>query len=278
MESLESSEQAIDLLQELGLKEYESRTFVTLTRVPNATAKEISEHSSVPRTRVYDAVNVLESKGLVETQRSTPQRFRAVGTEEAVKTLQKEYQSRTASLEDALKELSPVERGIDGDDPHEIWALSGSRAIENRTEQLISEAKDEVFLIAGHKDVLTAELENTLRDATDTGIRVLIGTISSDLKEEIRAAVPKADTFISGVDWLQQAPEPDDDIIISRILLVDQNTILVSTIKGSADTESLAEHAIFGKGFENGIVALIRRLMTSGLNNTGTDLPKQSTE
>lgn len=278
MESFESSEQAIDLLQELGLKEYESRTFVTLTRVPNATAKEISEHSSVPRTRVYDAVNVLESKGLVETQRSTPQRFRAVETEEAIKTLQREYQSRTTRLEEALKELSPVDRGIDGDDPHEIWALSGSRAIENRTEQLITEANNEVFLIAGQEDILTTGLENTLRDATNTGIRVIIGTISSELEDEFRAAVPKADTFISEVRWLQQAPEPDDDIVISRIVLVDQNTILVSTSKGSADAETLSEHAIFGKGFENGIVALIRRLMASGLNNSGTNVSVYSNE
>lgn len=52
MKSLDSSEEVIELLKELGLKEYESRTFVALTRLHNATAKGISVHSSVPRTRV----------------------------------------------------------------------------------------------------------------------------------------------------------------------------------------------------------------------------------
>ncbi len=276
MKSLDSSEQAIDLLQKLGLKEYESRAFVTLTRLPNATAKEISKHSSVPRTRVYDAVSVLESKGLVETQRSTPQRFRAVETEEAIKTLEKEYQSRTSQLEGELKALSPVDNASDIEDPHEIWALSGSRAIENRTEQLNNEAKEEVFLIAGHNNILTTGLKDTLQDATTNGISVIIGTISPELEDDFNTAVPEADTFLSDINWLQHSTDPNDDIIISRILLVDRNTILVSTLKGTTQADSLAEHAIFGQGFENGIVTLIRRMMASGFNNTNTNMPSHS--
>ena len=66
---------AIELLQELGLKQYEAKSFVALSRLPSGTAKEMSEVSEVPRTRIYDAIRVLESKGLVEIQHSNPQRF-----------------------------------------------------------------------------------------------------------------------------------------------------------------------------------------------------------
>lgn len=75
--------EAIDLLQELGLKEYEARCFVALNQLPNGTAKEIREISDVPRTRVYDAIRVLESEGLVEVQQSSPQVYRAVEISEA---------------------------------------------------------------------------------------------------------------------------------------------------------------------------------------------------
>ena len=40
--------EAIELLQELGLKEYEARCFVALTRLPFGTAKEISDVASAP--------------------------------------------------------------------------------------------------------------------------------------------------------------------------------------------------------------------------------------
>ena len=79
---------AITLLQDLGLKEYEARAFVALSRCDSGTAKEISEISEVPRTRVYDAIRVLEQQGLVEVQQSTPKQFRAVTPDEAVRIIE----------------------------------------------------------------------------------------------------------------------------------------------------------------------------------------------
>ncbi|WP_436933513.1 TrmB family transcriptional regulator [Halovenus marina] len=102
MDDVSNQERAIELLQQLGLKEYEAKSFVALARREHGTAKDISETSEVPRTRVYDAVRVLESKGLVETQHSKPQVFRAVSIDEAVNTLQTEYVERAELLRRAL--------------------------------------------------------------------------------------------------------------------------------------------------------------------------------
>ena len=52
-------EEATELLQKLGLKEYEARSFVGLSRLDAGTAKELSEITEVPRTRIYDAVKEL---------------------------------------------------------------------------------------------------------------------------------------------------------------------------------------------------------------------------
>ena len=43
------------------------------TQLSTGTAKEIYNISEVPRTRVYDAIRVLEAEGLVEVQHSRPQ-------------------------------------------------------------------------------------------------------------------------------------------------------------------------------------------------------------
>ena len=105
MNTSSNQQQSIELLQQLGLKEYEAKTFVALTRRSSGTAKEISETSEVPRTRVYDAARVLASKGLVETQHSSPQEFRAVPIDGAVNTLKSQYENRTATLRQALSGL-----------------------------------------------------------------------------------------------------------------------------------------------------------------------------
>jgi sugar-specific transcriptional regulator TrmB len=72
MSTDDAEARAVELLQQLGLKEYEARCFVGLTRVPSGTAKQLGEITDVPRTRVYDAVRVLEAQGLVEVQHSSP--------------------------------------------------------------------------------------------------------------------------------------------------------------------------------------------------------------
>jgi len=50
-------------------------------------------------------------------------------------------------------------------------------------------------------------------------------------------------------------------VVIGRLLLVDRSSILVSTV----DPTTGDEHAVFGDGFKNGLVAISRRLMAQGL-------------
>jgi hypothetical protein len=54
MDDISNTDQAIELLQGLGLKEYEAKAFVALTRLPEATAKEIQER--LPDPPSYSAV------------------------------------------------------------------------------------------------------------------------------------------------------------------------------------------------------------------------------
>jgi HTH-type transcriptional regulator, sugar sensing transcriptional regulator len=266
MNEISNQQQSIDLLQKLGLKEYEARCFVALARLPKGTAKEISETSEVPRTRVYDAIRVLETKGLVEIQHSNPQQFRAVPIEEAAETLRQEYESRTDTLVESMQNLEPTLSDSDEEITHEVWALSGTTAITNRTQQLIDAAGREIVLIIGRGEVITDELLEQLQEALNTGLDVLIGTQNEDVREQVAGALPDAEVFISGLEWLDSSPlETDDDTTISRLLLIDKNTILVSSVHETNTGEIETEKAVFGRGFDNGIVVIARRLMATGL-------------
>lgn len=252
-------QEAIELLQQLGLKEYEARCFVGLARLDMGTAKKLSEITEVPRTRVYDAIRMLEAQGLVEIQHSSPQQFRAVSLAEATETLRDQYEARVDRLHDALDSVETVD--TDDDVPvQEIWAMTGQDAIENRMGQLVEDATDEVVLVIGDDSLLTEDLVDTLNQLS-TGVDLLVGALTESLQDEIQTAVPDAKTFVSGLEWLHGENSTVNDTAIGRLLLVDRSTILVSSIL----PDSKEEQAIFGVGFGNGLVVIARRLMSQGL-------------
>ena len=261
-------EQSIELLQQLGLKEYEARCFVALCRLPSGTAKQISEISEVPRTRIYDAIRVLEAKGLVEVQHASPKQFRAVSVEEAAKTLREDFADRTDELLAELRSLEPAAVEEDANVSHEVWALSGSTAIENRTLDLLDDADDEIVIVVGNGDVLTTELLDALKDGQNAGVDVIVGTLTEEIRDQVQAELPDAETFVTGLEWLNESMEDTgDDTVISRLLLVDRRAILVSTLHETADGVPASEKAIFGTGFTNGLVVVARRLMATGLGS-----------
>ena len=259
----------VELLQQLGLKEYEARCFVALCRLPSGTAKQISDISDVPRTRIYDAIRVLEAKGLVEVQHSSPKRFRAVSVQEAAETLREDFASRTERLLEELQELEPAALEEDPEETHEVWGLSGTTAIENRIDELLEDAEDEIVIVVGHRGALNAGLFDRLRDKRDAGLDVVVGTLNESLQAFVQDELPGVQTFVSGLEWLDAGPEvhdSDDDVVMSRLLLVDRRAILVSTLHDSTPGTDGVEKAIFGTGFTNGLVVVARRLMATGLN------------
>jgi sugar-specific transcriptional regulator TrmB len=269
MDDLSHQEQARELLQELGLQEYEAKTFVALTRLPQGTAKEISEISEVPRTRVYDAVRVLESKGLVEIQHSNPQQFRAVPIEEAADTLQQDYKTRTDRLRETLASMDAAPADAGTEVTHEVWSLSGTAAISSRTQQLIDEAEQEVVFILGDETVFTEPLVESLQAAQQRDAQVLLGTVDESVRSRVQDSLPDSEVFVSGLDWLSGA-RPGDETEISRIVLVDQSIILVSTYHETPAGGHEHEQAVFGRGFDNGLVTIARRLMATGLPLIGS--------
>ena len=263
MSTNEHRDEAIEVLQELGLQEYEAKCFVGLTRVSTGTAKRLSEVTDVPRTRVYDAIRVLEAQGLVEIQHSSPQQFRAVPLDEATETLRDRYEHRVEQLHRALDAVERVEN-TEEEFTQEVWTLAGKTAISNRTTDLLGSADEEAVLVIGDESLFTEELVAALNDVAGD-VDLIVGAVTESLQERVTGAVPGATTYLSGLGWLHGAAA-NNEVAIGRLLLVDRSKFLVSSI-----TElSGDEQAVFGSGFGNGLIVIARRLMAQGLV-TGRD-------
>ena len=255
----ENKREAVEQLQQLGFKEYEAEALVAVVALGIGTAKDVSNISEVPRTRVYDAIRVLEARGLVEVQHTTPQRFRATSVPETVQTLEREYEDRFDSLQQHLVRLEGNTES-DASEVHEVWSLGSTPAITTRTETLVEEADSEAVLVLGIDHVVTEELLTKLNAAIDRDVDVIIGTTDESIAARVTSTVPEASVFDSGLDWLEPAGA-EAEPAIGRLMLLDRTNILVS----SYDRVKEYEQAVFGSGFNNGFVVVARRLLLTGL-------------
>jgi len=94
-----------DLLEKLGLTEYEAKTLSTLFRLKEAEAPTISRTAQVPKTRVYDVLEKLISKDLIIEIKGRPKLYRSIDTEKAIDILLLTKKSQLSELEKEATEL-----------------------------------------------------------------------------------------------------------------------------------------------------------------------------
>lgn len=259
------TDETVSLLQELGLQEYEARCFLALTQLSSGTAKEIHEISEVPRTRVYDAIRILESQGLVEVQHTSPQQYRAVSVDEAVRTLRRKYDDRIDTLESYLETIETHEVETDDEQVQEVWALSGHDAIDSRTLDIIDDAESEVALLVVDETLLSEDLFDRLHAAIGRDLSVILGGQTSRISDQLGSELPNVHVFESELDWLTSYGA-DHEVAISRILLADRERLLIGSYYPDSAEGTETEQAIYANGLDNGVVVLLRRLISSGLS------------
>lgn len=244
---------AIEQLEEFGLSSYAAQTFVALTSLGTATARDVSRTSDVPRTRVYDAIEELHERGLVDVQQSSPQQFWAISPETAGRTLERELANRKATLETALGEIDET---TDRTKQRGVWTVDGQTAVTERVLEFFATAEAEiVYMSVG--DLLTDDLIDGLKDAADRGVSIKLGGVADDVEALIQDEIPGATTFESLWLW--------SDTPAGRLLLVDGEKTLVSVLVNGTDEPRSAprsETAIWGEGERNSLVVVLKAVFT----------------
>lgn len=244
---------AIEQLEQFGLSAYAAQTFVTLVALGTATAKEVSEASDVPRTRVYDAVDELHDRGLVDIQQSSPRQFWAVSSDTTGQKFEQEMDRRTSILRTALGEVEPAQPSTE---QRGVWTVTGQPAVTERVVEFLDDADGEVVYMTV-EDLLTEDIIAALSRAADRGVTIHLGGVSSDVKERIQREIPDAELFESLWVW--------SDTPAGRLMMVDETRTLVSVLTNGPDTDPAdprSETAIWGIGDRNSLVVVLRAIFT----------------
>lgn len=140
----------------------------------------------------------------------------------------------------------------------------GNEAIESRTLDLIDEAESEIAFLIVDEEILSESLFDRIRAAQERDLPILLGGQMEAITERLGQDLPNVQTFETGLNWLT-GPATDHEVAISRILLVDREKLLIGSYYPEAENGKDIEQAIFARGLKNGIVVLLRRLISSGL-------------
>ncbi|GBC68566.1 hypothetical protein HRbin01_00249 [archaeon HR01] len=143
------SERVRKALQELGLTEYEIRTYLALVERGPLTASELSEGKLVPYSKVYEVVGSLSEKGFVETLLGRPARYAAKSPAYAIERLVSELErGLKMKAEAVVKELMPIYERRGGRERPDIWILRGETAVWDKIRDAAARCEEELLVAA----------------------------------------------------------------------------------------------------------------------------------
>lgn len=253
-----SGEEAVELLQEFGLTEYRARAFVALTRLGEGTAKEVSEVADIPQARVYDCMEALAERGLVDVRNGKPRRFRAAGVAEAVDMLRRRYTDRIDRLESQLSRLEAPEVPDEGP---RVWSIGDDGRVADRLARLIGTAESEVWLAIPGESLLAEDVLSALSEATDRGVSVVVGSPAEPVRELVAGAVPEA-SVVETWAWWESLPVGGGEV--SAALLVDGRATLAAVAVPSG-TGGRTHRAVWADDPDAALVSVLRPILAGAI-------------
>ena len=240
---------AIAELEAFRLSTYAARTFVALSTIGTATAKEVSQVADVPRTRVYDAVDELQMQGLVSIEAYSPKQFIPVSPETVRRKFRAETTHRLARLMTALYELEADTKQIK---QRGIWTVDGEAAVTDRIVAFITAADEEISYLASDR-IHSKELVDGLAVAAESDISVSVGGLSEAGMSQLQREIPCATRLTTDVGMVP---------IVHRLIVVDGSKALISTRTETQKSEPKAETAIWCGDDQNSLVTISKALLS----------------
>lgn len=180
-------------LRELGLTEYEAKTYSTLITYGELTASQISENAVVPYSKIYDVLSSLEKKGWIESKTGRPSRYYPKSPLEALEAVKLRLESTIKDCEQqVLSELQPIYEKKETREKPDIWIIRGEFNVLAKLQEILNKTKLELIIAAPIiSEALAATFTPALFHLKNAGVKTMImtaNTIGTKLLMESEAA------------------------------------------------------------------------------------------
>lgn len=142
----------VSRLVSLGLNEQQARAYLALLDVETATANELAKTSRVPRAKLYEVLETLGRRGLLETIPDSPQRFRAnpltAYYDTRVDELRSEERQLKRTIGDLMVQLLPKPRDAAQESERDFVLIARGRgALVSNCKQLVERAERRILVL-----------------------------------------------------------------------------------------------------------------------------------
>ncbi|MEM1573649.1 MAG: helix-turn-helix domain-containing protein [Candidatus Methanomethylicaceae archaeon] len=211
---------AFEKLKEMGFSNYESLVYLKLVLHSPSTAKEISESTGIPYTKVYNILENLALKGWIEIGHGRPMQFKAKPPLEVIEIIKSEYKNRINKIEDIfINELQPI-YDTKSAESSEVWFIKSQLGIVNRIRNMFSSFKKELHGVIGYLDM-----------SIYSGIIDLLSNI--DNKKLVKLIInEKAFPTFNKINSSNILIKKGENVIPFNVILSDKGEILFHLVVG----------------------------------------------
>jgi sugar-specific transcriptional regulator TrmB len=181
-------------LEALGLTEYEAKAYFSLVEMGASNAGDISKHTEIPHSKIYEVLMRLEKRKIVEVQKGRPLFFKAIKPSIAIGIMEADlkaslqhdffrkksdletiFHQRLTEISEAQAKLSDLDNFYEKNESIEpseefIWTIKGKDNLNNQAKEIILSASTEVRLMIPLDDF--SELDSTIKTIRSKGIKV----------------------------------------------------------------------------------------------------------
>ena len=229
------SEDAKKVLRQIGLREYETRAYLTLLERGVLTASKVSEYGSVPYSKVYETLNSLERKGWIEVEQGRPSRYFPKAPTESLEAAKLQLEDKINSWKHVvMAELQPLYEKRELMEKPDIWILRGEFSVIAKLKEMLEIVKNELLIATPFfaKEFVKSSV-SVLSKVRDSGVNVKI-MVSGDWTDNelliLRSARYRDNLFgggviIDGKEALLFLGEADKRRTYSGLLVIWSNHI-----------------------------------------------------
>lgn len=173
-----------DHLSKLGLNLNEAKALDALIALGPSGASDIHKHAEMPRNKVYEALERLVGRGMVEVQNGRPTVYRAINARTIIDHLVEDYGAEARQALGALQkkqEEASAEEELPG--AASAWVVRGEMGVKRKLAELIYEARSEVFSIGGYPPKYPLSAKSALKAAQARGVKTRVVSMVSPMED-----------------------------------------------------------------------------------------------
>ncbi len=180
-------EAAKEALRSIGLTEYEIAIYLTLIVHGPMNARDLSDKSGVPYSRIYNILQMLEEKSFIlKEEESRPSRYFAKSPDESLVIARKRNKSSfETSAEIIINELTPIYKRQDAPLKISLYIIRGKETCLDRVLRLMDATENSFYLASGDVELLQEVLPK-LKEMRARGVRNLRVLIEEKFQQDVK--------------------------------------------------------------------------------------------